>query len=121
MSKRVNWKKLRKNIPNQVQVDNKTFYEVLWTDDFVDGKTLGETRHDLQQIVIKNGMNDKETVSTYCHELAHLFSDVYNFSMTEKQIVMFEMSLTYLLKPGNIFSKSLNEKRRVKRKGRKKR
>lgn len=115
--KKVNWKNLLKKIPNRVQVDSKTFYEVLWIDDFVDKKTLGETRHDIKQVVLKKNLSPKETIATYLHEIAHVYSDVYKFTMTENQITTFELCLPFLLKNDNIFIGSVNhEKRRVKKK-----
>lgn len=99
----VNWKQLRKNIPNRVQVNRNVFYEVLWIDEFKDGQTLGETRFHERQIVIINGLSAKKAVTTYLHELAHAVSMEHEVDLTENQILSLESSFYYVLKSGNVF------------------
>lgn len=112
----VNWKKLKANIPHFVQVNRKAIYEILYTDEFLDGKTLGETRFNPRQIVIKNGMTPKETVKTYYHELQHAFSEEYGAKLTENQVLALEQGAYYWFKSNNIFRlESKNVRKRSKK------
>lgn len=93
----ISWKKYRRNIPNYISF-NKSKYELLYTDDFKDGKTLGETRWDPKQIVLMNGRPDKETVHTVFHECIHAISYEYGVNMTETQVLAFEKALPDLIR-----------------------
>jgi hypothetical protein len=101
----VNWKKLSRSIPHRVQVSPKGWYEILWVDDFKDGKTLGETRFDPKQIVLMRGQSPKMTVSVYLHEYAHAYSHEWNLNLTESQVLAFEKGLYFWLKHSNLFTK----------------
>jgi len=114
----VNWRKYLNRIPNFVRIDSRTKYEVVWIDDFADGNTLGETRYDPPQIVLKKGLSPKNTVITYLHEIMHCASDSYNIELTESQILNMEGFFYYCLKNGNLF-KGANRRKDVKRKKRK--
>lgn len=92
----VNWKKLKNSIPPSFKIKGKT-WEVLWVDDFADGKTWGETRFDKKQVVIKNGLSPKLTVHTFIHELFHVISDETKANLTEKQVLALEKATPYLL------------------------
>lgn len=96
---RVSWKKLLKRIPNVITI-NRVKYEVLWSQEFPtgDGNTLGETRFDKHQIVIKQDEPPKETVHTAFHEWLHAVSHEYNVNLTENQVLAFEKCLPDLLK-----------------------
>lgn len=87
---RINWKKLRKNIPNKVRVASRSFYEVVWTQDFHSDKsgdlTYGETRFDPQQIVLNTNQKDKEAVHTFVHEVFHALSEEVGANLTESQV-----------------------------------
>ncbi len=99
----VNWNKLAKSIPSQVQIGPKTVFKVLWAESFPDD-CLGETHHSLKQIHIKLGQSPKETVLTYLHEVLHSFSDTHDIGLTEKQVSMLEKKvLYYWIKSGNLF------------------
>lgn len=100
----INWKKLKRQIPHRVQITKNVWYEVVYADDFKDGKTLGETRYDMKQIVILNNQSPKMTVVTYLHELEHAFEMENEIGLTENQILKMEKSFYYRLKPDNIFS-----------------
>lgn len=102
MSK-VDWKKLKRKIPHRVQLGHTVHYEVVWADSFVDPHTMGETRFDSRQIVIKKGLTPKMTVVTFLHEVAHAYSYIYNLNLTETQVLNMEKGFYYLLKNGNIF------------------
>lgn len=114
----VNWKKFKNSIPHFVQVSKKGIYEVLYTDDFLDGNTLGETRFNPKQIILKNGMSPKDTVTTFIHEIIHSFSNEYEANITESQVRALEKGSYYLLKFNNIFkseTKNVRKRRKTKR------
>jgi len=93
----INWKKVKQSIPHRIRLKNKVFYEVLYVDDFKDGKTLGETRFNEKQIVLLKNLSPKIMVSTFFHELLHAISFEYNVDLTETQVLNFENSVGYLL------------------------
>jgi len=90
-------------------------YEILYTEDFKDGKTLGETRFDPRQILLKANESDRETFHTYIHELLHAVSEEYKIGLTEGQVRKLEKSLQDWLKPGNIINRSINASKQRKR------
>lgn len=101
----VNWKKLSKLIPSEIQIGNKITYKILWVEEFP-GNTVGEMDKDTKQIRLKLGQSNKEKVLTYLHEVFHAFSDENKIGLTEKQVSLLERKmLYYYLKPGNLFSK----------------
>lgn len=99
----VDYDKLASKIPFRVHLGRGIYYEIVWVDDFPDGKTCGETRFEKKQIAIKAGMSTKLTVITLIHEYLHAFSDVYGLGLTENQILKMEKSFYYVLKPNNLF------------------
>jgi hypothetical protein len=100
----INWNNLKKRIPSRVTIGNNS-YEILFIDEFNSPSTLGETRLEDKQIVLKNGQTPKELVKTYLHECLHAISEEYDVGLTEQQILKLEESLTFILKDGNIFKK----------------
>lgn len=92
-----NWKRARSKIPNMFKASSKATYEILWTEDFLTGDTLGETRFDPKQIVIKNGQSDKETVLTLVHECYHALSEEYDIGLTETQVRKLEKASPLLI------------------------
>lgn len=100
----VNWKKLSKSIPHRVQLGSKSWYEVLWVDDFKDGKTLGETRFDPKQIVLMKNQSPKMTVVTFLHEITHALAHEAEVELTETEVLAFEKTLYFLLKRDNVFT-----------------
>jgi hypothetical protein len=98
----IKWKQLLTRIPNTVKF-GKTTYEVLWVDAFTNEKTLGETRFDTKQIIIKTGESAKETVHTYLHEIIHALENEYGANLTENQVLALEKGVKDILKKGNIF------------------
>ena len=93
----INWKKVKAKIPHRIRVKNKIYYEVLYIDNFKDGKTLGETRFNEKQIILLRSLSPKIMVSTFLHELLHAISFEYNVDLTETQVLNFENSVPYLL------------------------
>ena len=103
--KRINWKKLVKQIPSRVQIGPKTYYDIVWSTDLVDTKgnyLYGLTDLNHRVITIRMGMPAKLTMETYTHELLHSFSEEYGINLTEKQVLRSEHILPYLLKSGNL-------------------
>lgn len=94
---KIQWKKIRNKIPSSVVV-NKKRYEVLWVDSFADPEVLGEKRVDPNQIVLKTGESDKETVLTFGHELLHAVADEYEAKLTETQVRKLEKGFPDLIK-----------------------
>lgn len=104
---RINWKKLRKNIPNRVRVMARQHYEVLWSDEFwwdekTNRKTFGITRTysdkktSPDQILLNKKQADKETIHTYFHEFIHGISEHYDIELTESQVEKLEKSFAYI-------------------------
>lgn len=87
---RINWKKMRKNIPSKVRVAARSFYEVLWIANFHSDKsgetTYGETRFEPQQIVLNSSQSDKDSVHTFVHEYYHAISEELGANLTESQV-----------------------------------
>lgn len=100
----INWTKLKRRIPSKVLIGN-TIYEVLFIDEFKSPSTLGETRLEDKQIILKNGQTPKELVKTYLHECLHAVSEEFEVGLTEQQILKMEEALSCILKDGNVFKK----------------
>ena len=84
-------------IPAHTKVTSKRTYETLYTDDFKDGKTMGEARFDPPQIVIQKGHNEKETFSTYIHELIHSIAFENDINLTEDHVLKLEKGILRVL------------------------
>ena len=98
---KINWKKLRKNIPNRVRTESRTHYEVLWSDEFhfdekTGKKTYGTTRFDPNLITLNMNQGDKETIHTYWHEYIHALSADYDLALTETQTENLEKAYPYV-------------------------
>lgn len=94
----INWKRIVKNIPTHIQISRTGIYEILWCKQFENENTLGETRFDRKQIVLKEGQSPKETVSTLLHEVYHAASEEYEIGLTENQVIALEKGVYYLIK-----------------------
>ncbi|NJO65353.1 MAG: hypothetical protein HC836_46855 [Richelia sp. RM2_1_2] len=101
----VKWNKFAKNLPSKIQVSSNTKYEVLTIKEFKESDTMGETRFEARQIVLKQGLPAKDQVETFFHELLHAFSDEYGINLTERQIINMEYMLPYLIKFVKIIDK----------------
>lgn len=97
-------------IPNMFQVGKNLWCEVLWTDEFKDEQTLGESRLHSKQVIINKNQSPKETFKTYIHEVLHFFSDTYGWGLTENQIRKIEESIYYWIKEDNILKKRNGKK-----------
>lgn len=94
---KINWTKYKKNIPSRVKIASKLFYEILYTKQFPDNDTYGETRFDKRQIVLKTKMGPKTLGETYLHEVLHALSAEHDIGLTETQVVKFEQAFPYLI------------------------
>jgi hypothetical protein len=103
---KIRWSFLKNCIPTHIKI-KQSEYEIVWVEDFKDGKTLGETRFNTKQIVLKTNETDNETFHTYVHEVLHAVSDEYDIGLTEKQVRKLEKSLTDWLKPVNKLTETI--------------
>lgn len=94
---KVDWTKLKQNIPHVVKFGRKSAYEVMYVDSFADPTHLGQTRFDPKQIVIKNGQTDKQTVLTFFHEVLHAIAEETKITLTENQVLGLEKRIPMLL------------------------
>lgn len=92
---KTDWSKVKSKIPPHVKIRSKT-YEVLWIENFKDGKTLGETRFAERQIVLLKNMKPKMAVSTFFHEILHAISFECEAELTENQVLAVEKSMPSL-------------------------
>lgn len=83
-------KKLIEKIPSHIKITNRVSYELVYIPDFRDGKTLGETRFDTKQIVIKAGQTPIETAKVIIHEVFHALALENEFDLSEKQVLALE-------------------------------
>jgi hypothetical protein len=86
-----------------VQYGKNKFCNVKWVQGFGDD-TVGSMHLASNEILIKLGMSDKLTITTYIHELLHLFSDANEVGLTENQILKLEKCFYYALKENNLFT-----------------
>ena len=91
-------KKLVQFLPSKVRITSKVTYEVVFIDDFLDGKTLGECRHETKQIVIKKGLSATETLKTLIHEITHALALENEFTLTEQTVLHLESAIYRLLR-----------------------
>lgn len=97
-------KDFNKIIPSHVRITKDITYEVVWLDDFIDKKQLGECRYNEKQIVIKKNQSNSESMSTFIHEALHAVSfETKGLNLTEGQVYKLERSLFRMLKLNNIF------------------
>ena len=102
----INWRKLAKKIPISIRTSRGETFQIVFVKDFADGKTLGHTTFQPNQIAILMGQSDKMTVITYLHEVLHAFADTYGAGITESQVLVLEKTIEYVLKKGNIFKET---------------
>jgi hypothetical protein len=88
------YRRVVKNIPTKVKLGAGKPYEVLWSKDL--GDAVGEARYTERQIVIKLGQSNKQTATTYLHEVFHALSDEHGLQLTEVQVLLFEAAFPYL-------------------------
>jgi putative protein kinase ArgK-like GTPase of G3E family len=96
---RTDWKKKVRNIPAKVQIASKVWYDITWQKEIVDtvGNHLcGFTDLNNKIITIKMDMSPKLTVETFMHECFHAFSEEFELSLTENQVLGMEKMVPYL-------------------------
>jgi len=62
-----------------------------------DGRYCGRASHDLQQILIREGMADEQTLDTLLHEIAHIIEVNLGLDLPEKKVTLWATALTDLL------------------------
>lgn len=90
-------KKVYPSIPPHIKLTSKRTYEVLHTEEFKGGKTLGECRFEPPQIVLKTGQSSKEEFSTTLHEILHAVAHEQDINLTEPQVLALERGLMKVL------------------------
>lgn len=99
------WTKYKNRISHRIEIKPKVFYEILWVESFPDPTIMGETRYppkDSKQIVIRNNLSDKETYSTFLHEMIHAMDVEHKIGLTETQVLKLEKALMYRMKKKDI-------------------
>lgn len=101
----MNWLKMSRLIPDQVQVGRKSYYKILNVEKCPSGYfTAGECDPNTKTIYIRIGQSPRQKVFTYLHEVTHAYSFENNLELTEAQVTVIETKiLRYILKPGNLF------------------
>jgi hypothetical protein len=101
----VNWKKLAKSIPTEIQVTPRIRYSIVWVETSEENADWAGKMDDEKKIIfIKLGQANKDKVLTYLHEVLHAFSDENKIGLTEKQVTALENKMMYYwLKNGNLF------------------
>lgn len=102
----VNWIKLAKKIPDNIQVGAKSYYTILHVEKCPNGAfTAGETDPNTKVIYIRINQTNKQKVLTYLHEVLHAYNFEHEVGLTEKQVSLLEKKMFYyVLKGGNIFN-----------------
>lgn len=93
---RLNYKKLKKNIPNKIRTAPRKKYDVLWmmekeltsNGNLVSGRTYNDTR----EIVLNTEQSEKESVLSFFHEFIHALSNDHYINLTEPQVIALEKS-----------------------------
>ena len=83
----IRWKKLYKNIPQNIKTSKSDTFEILWIDD---PNLHGETHYnpDTKVMHIRLNKNDgaKDSIHTYFHEFLHALSYSNNLELTETEV-----------------------------------
>lgn len=96
-------RKLIDKIPSHVRANSKVSYEIVYIPEFKDGKTYGETRPDIRQIVIKSGLTPIMTARVLIHEIFHMLALENDFDLTEKQVLGLEESVYNFFRLNKLF------------------
>jgi hypothetical protein len=92
--------------PNKIRIKARVFYEIVWTDEFVDAlDTRGETRFEYKQIVLLRGMSDAQTFETLIHELLHAIEHEYEIKLPHASIYSLEGAIHAILRLNNWYPK----------------
>jgi hypothetical protein len=93
--------KLVESIPSRVRIKKNVSYEIVFIDEFVGGKTLGECRYDTKQIIINKNQSKTEILRTTLHEIVHAIAMENNIKLTETHVLGLEDGLFRFLKLNN--------------------
>lgn len=96
-------KKLVDNIPNKIRITQKVSYEIVFIDEFIDGRTLGECRFDTKQIVLNKNQSLSETIKSLIHECFHALAMENDFELTENQVLALEDAIYRFLRLNKVF------------------
>ena len=61
-----------------------------------DGRYCGRASHDLQQILIREGMVNEQSLDTLLHEIAHIIEVNLGLELSEEKITLWATALTDL-------------------------
>lgn len=98
-------KKLVAELPNVIRITNKVSYELLFIDEFPDGKTFGECRFNTKQIIINKNQSNTEMLKTVIHETIHAIALENDINLTESHVVGLEKGLFRVLKLNKLLAK----------------
>lgn len=91
---KINWKKLRNNIPKKIQLSNRHIFDVKLVDSVGKSrngrKHYGETDFHPKEIRLRRDQTDEQMVKSCFHELLHTFKVYKNMHLTEIQVRAFE-------------------------------
>lgn len=99
-------KKLVNSLPSFVRITNKINYEIVFIDDFIDPKVLGECRPNTKQIVLKKGLSNTLLLRTLLHESLHAIAMENDFELPESQVLNLEDGIFRFLKLNNLMRTS---------------
>lgn len=90
---KINWSRLKKNIPNKVRCGPRSYFEVLWSEGLTDtqsNKLFGKTEFNPDKVIINTEQTDREAVLTFIHEYLHALDDKNTIGLTETQVQKLE-------------------------------
>lgn len=99
---KINWKKLRSNIPEEVQIGPNRTFKVEWHLDI--GKTknnrpiYGITTFSPNLIKLRKKQKDKDAVLSFFHEYLHTFHTYKDCNLTESQVSVLESKFEFFRK-----------------------
>lgn len=98
----MNWKKLRKNIPKEINIGPNKKFIVEWVDSVGKNKNgreqYGETKFNPNTIKLYKGQEDKDAVLTFFHEFLHTFHAYKDFQLSEKHVKKLEKKFEIFFK-----------------------
>lgn len=91
---KVNWNKLRKNIPERLRAGRRNIFSIIWVDHYESptGVPLagGTNFNPKKEILLNPAFNDNEVIHTLFHEYLHALDWVHDMKLTETQVEKLE-------------------------------
>jgi len=84
-------------LPHRVKIKSKVEYEIVSVEAFPDPKVVGECRFHTNQIAIKAGQSDKQTLMCLIHEILHSAEDAYDINISHDAVYKLEKAIYYIL------------------------